>query len=85
MPSAWSLHVIEERLRTDGIRAGVAECDVYSLPADQRTTVIDVLIAEQTSFPMVLVGGRVVSHNGIDLDSIVRAAREAAADDNCCC
>ncbi len=84
MPSTWRVHVIEERLSLEGIPAQVSECDVYALPKDERTTVVSTLIAERTSFPMVLVNGAVVSHNGVDLDAVVRAAREQLLEGDCC-
>ncbi len=85
MPDAWRVHVIEERLRAEGLRVPVRECDVYSLPPADRTRAVDVLIAERTSFPMVIVGERVVCHADLDLDAIVRAVREGFADASCCC
>lgn len=84
MPTAWRVHVIEAALRAEGLDVRVSDCDVYSLPAPQRTRVVDALVAEQTSFPMVLVGHEVVCHAGLDLDAIVRAVREGYDDDGCC-
>lgn len=78
MPTAWRVHVIEAALKAEGLDLAVSDCDVYALPATERTRVVDVLIAEQTSFPMVLVGGAVVCHAGLDLDTIVHAARGVA-------
>lgn len=62
----------------------VDERDVYSLPGDQRKTVVDTVVAEHAAFPMVLVSGAVVTHDDIDLDAVVKAAREALCDDACC-
>jgi disulfide oxidoreductase YuzD len=84
MPSTWRAHVIGERLRQDGLRADLDESDVYALPDDLRKAVVDTIVAEQASFPMVLVNGVVVSHGELDLDAVVRAAREVLAD-GCCC
>lgn len=78
MPTAWRVHVIEAALSAEGLDMSVSDCDVYTLPATERTRVVDVLVAEQTSFPMVLVGGAVVCHAGLDLAAIVRAAVGAA-------
>lgn len=75
MPTAWRVHVIEARLEAEDLDIAVSDCDVYALPARERTRVADVLIAEKTSFPMVLVDGDVVCHAGLDLDAIVRAVR----------
>ena len=85
MPSAWRVHVIEAALKAAGFRLAVSECDVYSLPAAERTTVVDALIAQRTSFPMVLVHGRVACHAGVDLESVLRAFREGATDGCGCC
>ncbi len=85
MPSAWRVHVIEATLRDGGFRLPVSECDVYSLPAKERTAVVDALIAEHTSFPMVMVRGRVVCHGGIDLDAVMRSVREGEDDACGCC
>jgi len=52
------------------------ECDVYALDPGLRRTVIDVLIAEHAGFPMVVVSGAVVCHDGVDLDAVVCAVRE---------
>lgn len=76
MPTAWRVHVIEAALRAEGLDMPVSDCDVYSLPAPERQRVVDVLVAEHTSFPMVLVGDAVVCHAELDLDAIVRTARE---------
>ena len=74
MPTAWRVHVIKAALKAEGLDMLVSYCDVYTLSAADRTRVVDVLIAEQTSFPMVLVGDAVVCHAGLDLDAIVHAA-----------
>ncbi|MHB8050687.1 MAG: hypothetical protein ACYDHQ_05655 [Coriobacteriia bacterium] len=79
MPTAWRVHVIEAALKAEDLDVAVSDCDVYALPAIERTRVVDVLIAEKTSFPMVLADGAVVCHAGLDLDAIVRAARGAAS------
>ncbi|MDY0341074.1 MAG: hypothetical protein RBS17_07665 [Coriobacteriia bacterium] len=84
MPTAWRVHVIEAALRAEGIDLPVSDCDVSVLPAPERRRVVDVLIAEQASFPMVMVGDDVVCHAELDLDAIVRAAREGSPDDGCC-
>lgn len=85
MPSTWRAHVIEAALVAEGFRLPVVDCDVYSLPGGERKAVVDVLIAEQASFPMVLVHGRVVCHGGVDLEAIVRAVREGTGDACGCC
>ncbi|MEA5076146.1 MAG: hypothetical protein VB139_07345 [Coriobacteriia bacterium] len=85
MPSTWRVHVIEAALVAEGFRMPVADCDVYSLPAAARTAVVDILIAERASFPMVMVYGRVVCHGGVDLDAVIRAVREGASDACGCC
>lgn len=76
---------MEAALAAEGFRLPVADRDVYSLPGDERTAVVDVLIAEHASFPMVLVHGRVVCHGGVDLAAIIRAAREGTGDACGCC
>jgi len=58
MPTAWRVHVIEATLQAAGLDVAVSDCDVYALPPVERTRVVDVLIAEQTSFPMVRGGRR---------------------------
>lgn len=80
MPTAWRVHVIEATLTAHGLDVPVSDCDVYALSADDRTRVVDVLLVEKTSFPMVLVGGVVVCHAGLDLDAIVLAVRGAASE-----
>jgi len=84
MPTAWRVHALEARLRAEGLDAPVSDCDVYSLPAEECTRLVDVLIAEQTSFPMVLVDGTVVCHAGVDLDTVVQAVRGGGDHAGCC-
>lgn len=84
MPSAWRAHVIAERLRQEGLRAAVDEFDIYRLPPEMRHLVLDVMVAEHASFPLVIVNQKVASHSGVDLEAVLRAAREAAAEDCCC-
>lgn len=83
MPSTWRVRVIDERLLREGIRARLEECDIYSLRAELRKAVTDAIVAENASFPMVLVDGDVVSHGGVDLDAVVAAVREEAASECC--
>lgn len=84
MPGAWRVHVIEERLRGEGVVAEVKELDIHALPAELRNRVTDVLAAERAEFPMVIVNGRVACHGGIDLEAVVRASREVLDDGSCC-
>jgi hypothetical protein len=84
MPSAWRVHVIGERLRQEGVRAVVRACDVYSLEGCERHAVLDAVAAGHADFPMVLVGGALACHDGIDMDAVVGGARMVAgADDRC--
>lgn len=83
MPSAWRVRVIDERLRREGIRARLEECDIYSLAPELRHVVLDAVVAVQAGFPMVLVDGEVVSHDGVDLDAVLGAVKEEAAR-GCC-
>ena len=84
MPTAWRVHALEARLRAEGLDALVADRDVYALPAAERTRVVDVLVARQTSFPMVMVDGVVVCHAGVDLDTVVQAVRGGGDHAGCC-
>jgi disulfide oxidoreductase YuzD len=83
MPSAWRVHVLEQRLREAGFNIGVSECDVYALEPADRTRVVDLIVAERAAFPMVLLDGAVVCHGGVDVDAVLRAIQEAPSD--CCC
>lgn len=83
MPSAWRVHVLGERLRAAGFRAEVGECDIYSLSAGLRKPVTDAIVADHACFPMVLVGDVVACHSGVDIDTVLRAVREA--DPGECC
>jgi hypothetical protein len=85
MPSTWRVHVIEQRLHGEGIRATVAECDLYSLAGSVRHAVLDAMIARQAEPPMVVVGEVVACHGDLDLDAVLRVAREAMTDGDCCC
>lgn len=84
MPTAWRVHAIEAALAAEGLPGQVSDRDVYSLPAAERTRVVDLLIAEQTSFPMVMVDGEIVCHAGVELEAIVRAIRERSRSAGCC-
>lgn len=81
MPSTWRVHVISERLRAEGIVAGVCERDLYSLVDAERHAVLDVMIAEHADPPMVVVGGTVACFGDLDLDAVVRVAKEVSARD----
>lgn len=85
MPSAWRVHVISERLRAEGIAAAVRECDLYALVDAERHAVLDVMIAERADPPMVVVGGTVACTGGLDLEAVVRVAREVWDSDKPCC
>jgi disulfide oxidoreductase YuzD len=84
MPTAWRVHAIESALAAEGLPGQVSDCDVYALPAGERTHVVDVLIAERTSFPMVLVDDEVVCHAGVELEAVVSAVRERSDGASCC-
>jgi predicted thioredoxin/glutaredoxin len=84
MPSTWRVHVLARRLRDEGIQATVDEEDVYSLDSERRTAVVTALIAERTNFPMVVVDGVVVCHDGVDADAVVRALQGVRPDGGCC-
>lgn len=85
MPGTWRAHVIDERLRAEGIGAAVAECDLYALRDAERHAALDVMIAEHAEPPMVIVSGRVACYGEVDLDAVVRTAREVMCSDDCCC
>jgi len=85
MPATWRAHVIEERLRAEGLRAEVTERDVYSLVDVERHAVLDVMIAEHAEPPMVVVDGVVACYGELDLDAVVRVARERSCGDGCRC
>lgn len=86
MPSAWRVHVISERLALEGIVAAVRERDLYALVDAERHAVLDVMIAEHADPPMIVVGGTVACFGSLDLDAVVRVAREVSDRDNepCC-
>jgi hypothetical protein len=77
MPGTWRVRVIEERLRSEGIRSAVVERDIYSLQDKERHAVLDVMVGEHADLPMVVVDGVVACCDGFDLDAVVRVAREA--------
>lgn len=83
MPATWRVRVIDEALRKAGFRASLSECDVYGLTGDDRKAATDAIIAEQASFPMVIVNGRVVCHGELDIDAVVRAVQEEIAHECC--
>jgi len=70
MPSAWRVHAIEQYLRSLGSEIPVDEQDIYALSGDDRHVALDAIVTEGAAFPMVLVGGEVACHSGIDLDLI---------------
>ncbi|MBF4510394.1 MAG: hypothetical protein ISP10_07980 [Aeromicrobium sp.] len=80
MPETWRAHVLRERLAAECIEADVRVSDVYALEGDERHAALDVIIAERAGFPMVLVGGTVACHDGIDVDAVVAMARDRAQD-----
>lgn len=80
MPETWRAHVLRERLAAEGIEAAVRVSDVYALEGDERHAALDVIVAERAGFPMVLVGGRVACHDGIEVDAVVAMARDRAQD-----
>ncbi|MCK8114861.1 hypothetical protein [Anaerosoma tenue] len=84
MPTAWRVHALEAALAAQGLPGRVTDCDVYALPAAERTRVVDLLIAEQTSFPMVMVDSEVVCHAGVDLDAVVQAVLGGGDHAGCC-
>ena len=84
MPSAWRVHVISERLRGEGIPAAVIEKDLYSLVDDERHAVLDIMVSQQADPPMVVVGGVVACFGGLDLDAVVRTAREVRSGNGYC-
>lgn len=65
--------MISERLAADGIVADVRVSDVYALEGVERHAALDAVVAEGAGFPMVIVGGTVACHDGIDLDAVVGA------------
>jgi hypothetical protein len=79
MPGTWRAHVIAERLKEAGIQATVMESDVFVLEGDERRAVLDAVVAEHADFPMVLVGGVVACHGGIDLDTVMSVAERRGA------
>lgn len=82
MPSAWRVHVLEQRIREAGFTVTVGECDVYALEPGDRTRVVDLIVAEQAEFPMVLVGDTIACHGTVDVDAVLRAIR---GDSSGCC
>lgn len=86
MPGTWRVHVISERMRAEGILAAVRECDLYALADVERHAVLDVMIAHRADPPMVVVNGVVACFGELDLDAVVRVAREVSSRDagSCC-
>jgi hypothetical protein len=64
-------------LQEAGITAEVDERDLYELADEERTVVMDAMIHDGHDVPMVLVEGRIVCTDGVDLDAAVFAARQA--------
>lgn len=79
MPATWRVHVISERLRAENITAAVRERDLYALVDVERHAVLDVMIAHHADPPMVVVEGTVACFGDLDLDAVVRVAKEASA------
>jgi len=70
------LQVLESYLRERGIEARVVEVDLGDLAEEERTAVIDRMVAG-SDLPMVLVQGRVACTDGWDLRAIAEAAASA--------
>ena len=70
------LQVLESYLRERGIEADVTEVELGDLVEDERTAVIDRMVAG-CDLPMVLVEGRVACADGVDLRAIAEAAASA--------
>lgn len=79
MPGTWRAHVIEERLRNEGLDAAVTERDIYSLAGEERHAVLDAMTVQHADLPMVVVNGVVACFGDLDLNAVVRVAREALA------
>ena len=72
--------MVGERLRREGLTAAVMERDLYSLVDVERHAVLDAMVVRQADPPMVVVNGVVACFGGIDLNAVVRVAREVTAD-----
>ena len=70
------LQVLESYLRERGIEARIVEVDLGDLAEEERTAVIDRMVAG-SDLPMVLVQGRVACADGVDLRAIAAAAASA--------
>jgi len=77
--------VVGERLRREGLTAAVMERDLYSLVDAERHAVLDAMIVRQAEPPMVVVNGVVACFGDVDLDAVVRVAREVSGDGGCGC
>lgn len=80
MPPAWRVHVLEQRLASEGIPAEVTEADLYLLLGSAREVLRDALLDAMgrgdAEPPMVLVGDTIACAGEIDLDAVVRIARD---------
>gem|GEM_PF-3218692 len=65
---------MESWLSGAGIAAQVDERDIYALADDERNMVMDAMIHDGRDVPMVLMEGRIVCTDGIDLEATVKAA-----------
>lgn len=77
MPSGFRLQVLESKLNGAGIKAQVDERDLYELGDAERTTVMDAMIHDGHDVPMVLVNGRIVCTNGVDIGGVILACKGA--------
>lgn len=75
MPVEWVLHVLEARLEREfGAGCEVHSVDLHGLTPDESTAALDALVAEQGSFPIVLVNGVAACVGAVDVDAVVAAA-----------
>lgn len=85
MPSAWRVRAMFERLSAEGFTAEVQERDLYSLLDVERHAVLDAMVIHQAELPMVVVDGTVACFGSLDLDAVVRVAREVLGRDSAPC
>jgi len=83
MPTEWTLHVLEERLRRDfGEVFEIETADLYELAPLEQSATLDGMIEMQGDFPIVLVNGSAVCVSAIDVEAIAAGVDTALHGDS---
>jgi|GEM_PF-3942878 len=83
MPTEWSLHVLEERLKRDfGEVFEIETADLYEMSPLEQSAALDGMIEMQGDFPIVLVNGSAVCVSAIDVEAIAAGVGTALHGDS---